>query len=66
LNVEQAKPLNFEPSIESPHCNCKNQVQPLRLMPKRSAIYFPLIYFTASVAATWPVMEPRMSPEPLG
>jgi hypothetical protein len=28
--------------------------------------YRPLIYFTASVAATYPVIEPRMRPEPLG
>ena len=28
--------------------------------------YCPLMYFAASAAATWPVMEPRMRPEPLG
>ena len=32
----------------------------------RAACYRPLIYFTASVAATYPVIEPRMRPEPLG
>ena len=33
---------------------------------RRGCPYRPLIYFTASVAATYPVIEPRMRPEPLG
>jgi len=37
-----------------------------KLETRNHSNYCPLIYFAASVPAVWPVIEPRIRPEPLG
>ena len=45
-----------DPKLETRNCESAQALSP----------HCPLIYFAASVPAVWPVIEPRIRPEPLG
>jgi hypothetical protein len=55
---------SMSPQVSSDDYANAFNLKPETWSPK--LFYCPLIYFAPSVAATCPVMEPRMSPEPLG